>query len=269
MEKLSSPNEKGNYIHGHEESVLRSHRWRTVKNSASFVIPILRRDSTILGCGCGPGTITADFARYCPDGKVYGLDQNKDVLKQGAAKFPSLSFVRGDVTELPFDDDTFDVVFANALFEYVTDTRKGMMEMKRVCKPGGHVAIRSTDAATLYMVPSHPGLDLFKHVTAQGFLKTGAHPDVSTRMCESADQIGFNDVKLTVSSWCYSTKEEREWWGSLWIERIMEGRLGKKWMEYKLVSEDDKELMVAAFQSLKSYRVGYFSLSFTELLAQK
>lgn len=269
MEVHSSPEKRTNYIYGHEESVLRSHRWRTVQNSASFLIPVLRRDSTILDCGCGPGTITADFATYCPDGKVYGVDQNAEVLAEAAANYPSISFKQGDVTKLPFNDDTFDVVFAHALFEYVTDTTKAMTEMKRVCKTGGHVAIRSGDVAAYRMVPSHPGMDLFKKVTAQAFLNTGGNPDVSTRLCEDADKIGFSDIKLSVSSWCFSTVKEREWWSRLWIDRITEGRLGRKWTEYKLVSEDDKKLIVDAFQGLKSYRVGYFDLPGTELLAQK
>ena len=47
------------YTHGHHESVLRSHRWRTVENSAAYLRAAPRRRRTVLDVGCGPGTITA------------------------------------------------------------------------------------------------------------------------------------------------------------------------------------------------------------------
>lgn len=50
------------YTHGHHESVLRSHRWRTAENSAAYLLPHLDSDTVLLDVGAGPGTITADFA---------------------------------------------------------------------------------------------------------------------------------------------------------------------------------------------------------------
>ena len=50
------------YTHGHHESVLRSHRWRTAENSAAYLLPHLGPARTLLDVGCGPGTITADLA---------------------------------------------------------------------------------------------------------------------------------------------------------------------------------------------------------------
>jgi 2-polyprenyl-3-methyl-5-hydroxy-6-metoxy-1,4-benzoquinol methylase len=50
------------YTHGHHESVLRSHRWRTAENSSAYLLPHLRADMAVLDVGAGPGTITADLA---------------------------------------------------------------------------------------------------------------------------------------------------------------------------------------------------------------
>ena len=50
------------YTHGHHESVLRSHRWRTAENSAGYLLPLLRPGMRLLDVGCGPGTITMDLA---------------------------------------------------------------------------------------------------------------------------------------------------------------------------------------------------------------
>src|SRR5262245_25345231 len=48
------------YTHGHHESVLRSHRWRTIENSAAYLLPYLSPGLDVLDVGCGPGTITID-----------------------------------------------------------------------------------------------------------------------------------------------------------------------------------------------------------------
>ena len=43
------------YTHGHQEAVLRSHRWRTAENSAAYLVPHLRPGYRLLDVGCGPG----------------------------------------------------------------------------------------------------------------------------------------------------------------------------------------------------------------------
>ena len=51
------------YTHGHGEPVLRSHTWRTVENSAAYLLPHLRTGMRLLDVGSGAGTITAGLAR--------------------------------------------------------------------------------------------------------------------------------------------------------------------------------------------------------------
>ena len=61
------------YTHGHHESVLRSHRWRTLENSAAYLLPHLSPDFQVLDVGCGPGTITADLASRVTPGPSIAL----------------------------------------------------------------------------------------------------------------------------------------------------------------------------------------------------
>src|SRR5512140_847483 len=70
------------YTHGHHESVLRSHRWRTAENSAAYLLPQLKPHMRILDVGCGPGTITAGLAGYVPRGHVTGIDAAPDIVEQ-------------------------------------------------------------------------------------------------------------------------------------------------------------------------------------------
>ena len=69
------------YALGHHESVLRSHRWRTAANSAAYLLPHLTPGARVLDVGCGPGTVTTDFARLVGrDGLVLGIDTSAEVI---------------------------------------------------------------------------------------------------------------------------------------------------------------------------------------------
>ena len=118
------------YLHGHHDSVLRSHRWRTAENSAGYLLPRLPADARVLDVGCGPGTITADLAARVPDGQVTGIDAAGDVLalarqeaeRRGQA---NVRFDVGDVYDLGFDDGTFDVVHAHQVLQHLSDPGRG------------------------------------------------------------------------------------------------------------------------------------------------
>ena len=72
------------YIHGHSDSVLRSHRWRTADNSAAYLLPHLADGQRLLDVGCGPGTLTVDLAgRVGPTGAVVGVDLSAAVVAGG------------------------------------------------------------------------------------------------------------------------------------------------------------------------------------------
>ncbi|GAA4056539.1 hypothetical protein GCM10022233_30740 [Streptomyces shaanxiensis] len=79
---MSKPRETAVYTHGHHESVLRSHTWRTAANSAAYLLGSLQPHMRILDVGCGPGTITADLAALVPDGHVTGVDRAPGILEQ-------------------------------------------------------------------------------------------------------------------------------------------------------------------------------------------
>src|SRR6186997_267804 len=104
------------YTHGHHESVLRSHKWRTVDNSAAYLAPFLTPGITVLDVGCGPGTITADIGRRVAPGRVIGIDASAAVIEDargGAGAGPNVEFVVGDLYAVEADDATFDVVHAH------------------------------------------------------------------------------------------------------------------------------------------------------------
>src|SRR4051812_9608465 len=116
------------YTHGHHETVLRSHRWRTVANSAAYLLPHLRPTDRLLDVGCGPATITAELAGIV--GEVVGLEATPEAVS--LAQSADVECVLGDVHALPFEDGSFDVVHAHQVLQHVADPVQALREMARV-----------------------------------------------------------------------------------------------------------------------------------------
>src|SRR6266700_7750300 len=136
------------YTHGHHESVLRSHRWRTAENSAAYLLPHLALDAKILDVGCGPGTITADLADRVPRGQVTGMGAAQEIVEQArtaAGDRRNLEFATADIYALDYPDGGFDVVHAHQVLQHLGNPVRALREMRRVARQGGLVAVREAD----------------------------------------------------------------------------------------------------------------------------
>ncbi|MFD5425163.1 methyltransferase domain-containing protein [Streptomyces sp. NPDC127084] len=212
------------YTHGHHESVLRSHRSRTAANSAAYLVPELRPGLDILDVGCGPGTITADLALLVAPGAVAAVDSEPGILDAARAVASergrdNITFAVADVHALDFPDDSFDVVHAHQVLQHVADPVLALTEMRRVCRPGGLVAVRDSDYGSFSWYPEVPGLDHWLELYHRVARANGGEPDAGRRLYTWARAAGFTDITATAAAWCFVTPEERAWWSGLWADR--------------------------------------------------
>ncbi|WP_330333503.1 class I SAM-dependent methyltransferase [Streptomyces sp. NBC_00536] len=212
------------YTHGHHESVLRSHRWRTAANSAAYLTGALRPGMDLLDVGCGPGTITADLAELVAPGRVTAVDAAADVVdraRQYAEErgLHGIEFATADVHALDFPDDSFDVVHAHQVLQHVGDPVRALREMRRVCRPGGIVAVRDADYAAMTWFPQVPGLDDWQDLYRRVARANGGEPDAGRRLLSWAKAAGFGEITATATAWCYATPDEVAWWSGLWADR--------------------------------------------------
>ena len=177
----------GTYTHGHHESVLRSHRWRTAENSAAYLVPYLEAGGSVLDVGCGPGTITIDLARRVAPGQVVGIDAVIEPLEMArsdavAAHVDNVTFQVADAYALPFDEASFDVVHAHQVLQHLTDPVAALREMGRVCRPDGIVAARDSDYAAMAWHPGDPRLDRWRRIYDEVARANGGEPDAGRRL---------------------------------------------------------------------------------------
>jgi ubiquinone/menaquinone biosynthesis C-methylase UbiE len=261
------------YTHGHHESVLRSHRWRTAANSAAYLLPQLRPGMTLLDVGCGPGTITCDLARTVAPGRVVGIDRSAQVIDEArsaaaAGGSPTVEFEVGDLFALAYEDATFDVVHAHQVLQHVGDPVAALNEMRRVCRPGGLVAVRDSDYPAMRYYPDDAALA--RAFAAYGAVTqaNGAHWDAGRQLLAWANRAGFTEVVPSASTWCFATPEEREWWGDLWAERFTRSLLAEQLTAYGIATPEDLAAFGTAWRRWAESPDGWFAVLHGEVLCR-
>ena len=93
-----------------------------------------------LDAGCGTGALAFALAPNALE--VVGVDTRADYLEAGRVAAPdNVSFVEGDVTELPFDYASFDLACCHRVLHHVRRPELAVSELARVTRPGGRIFI--------------------------------------------------------------------------------------------------------------------------------
>ncbi len=268
---MSSPADT--YTHGHHDSVLRSHRWRTAENSAGYLLAHLRPGQRLVDLGCGPGTITIDLARRVAPGEVVGVDREEQPLhpaRRAASDqgVDNVRFVTGDAYRLEYPDASFDVVHAHQLLQHLSDPVAALIEMRRVCKPGGYLAVRDGDYQSMTWYPPDPRLDRWLELYRQVARSNGGEPDAGRMLVSWARAAGCRHVTTSASAWCYATVEDRAWWGGLWSERVTRSDLADQAVSRGFASRQELDELAAAWLDWAGQDDGWFAVLAGEVLEQ-
>lgn len=87
-----------------------------------------KSNDKILDVGCGTGFVSD----LNPNLDIVGIDISDGMLAQNKHKW-----VKAPAEEIPFEDNTFDIVLCRSLLHHLEDPSVGLREMRRVLKPGG------------------------------------------------------------------------------------------------------------------------------------
>jgi ubiquinone/menaquinone biosynthesis C-methylase UbiE len=102
------------------------------------------KGKSVLEVGVGAGT---DFLQWVRAGaKAYGIDLTEEAIEHVKHRLSlygleAMGYAVADSENLPFDDNTFDLVYSWGVIHHTPDTKKAVKEIIRVCKPGGKIKI--------------------------------------------------------------------------------------------------------------------------------
>ncbi|MBF0555002.1 MAG: methyltransferase domain-containing protein [Nitrospirae bacterium] len=113
---------------------------------------------TIIDLGCGPGTIACSVARNYPDSTIYAIDNSKTKIDEiqkniNSYKLNNIYGMLSDAYSLPFNENTFDIVYCRFLLEYLDNPNEILKEMFIVTKTNGTVLIQDLDGQLLWHYP--------------------------------------------------------------------------------------------------------------------
>ena len=187
-------------------SYLHTNQYQTIIKFLKEIDP-----TTVLDCGCGEGVLSILMAR---EGyKVSAVDISKPNIKVAKQKAKEMGvdveFIIGDAENVPFADDSFDVVVSSHVLEHLPDMNKGLQEIKRL-----------SDTAVI-AVPTCLGLSSISVLGgASPWRLSMKTPLFFKGLAKLLDSLGKDGVMDT----CYQGKEEfpHPWFFPKKFEEILE-----------------------------------------------
>ncbi len=272
----AAPGSAGNdYALGYGEDIVQKINQRSVGREGSFVLPSLRQGMSLLDAGCGPGSITLGLARLLAPGAVTGIDIDAGQVAQaqGSAREMGIENARfqvADVYHLPFEDQSFDAVFCHTVFRHLADPGGAMVELFRVCKPGGVIGVRDGLGMFDHLASIRIGgapMPFSEIVSAVSAVGPGM-PDIGVRLKGLLRAAGFGRIKPTTYNEVYHEPVDLMMVEG-WFRSILNGTLGQRAVEAGVVSRAELTELLAKMQGWPGDPDAISIVSWIEYLAWK
>jgi trans-aconitate 2-methyltransferase len=115
----------------------------------------LQQLRAIADLGCGPGNSTELLLERYPRANVTGVDSSQAMLRQARERLPQCSFIESDISAW-MPEEPVDLLFANAVFQWVPDHRQAMLRLAALLPEGGVLAAQMPDNTR---EPSHVAME--------------------------------------------------------------------------------------------------------------
>lgn len=166
----------------------------------------------VLDVGCGSGVITRELAKQAYPAQVVGLDASTDLLERGKDAYTesirrredhpnreNVTFQEGNVYDIPFPDDSFDVVYARLLFQHLENPLEALSSIWRVLKPGGCVCILDVDKDWSSLYPEPKTSAAIDKAIVEKQLAQGGDPWVGRKLGYYLSSSHFTQVRTTIT----------------------------------------------------------------------
>jgi SAM-dependent methyltransferase len=228
----------------------------------------------LLDVGCGPGTISVDLGRFVAPGRVIGIDRSDEVI--GIARsfaqeegVGNVQFQTGDVYDLDFAKETFDVVYAHQVLQHLSDPVAALKEMHRVLNVNGVLGVRDADYGGFFWSPNDDRLDKWLTLYHQVARNNSAEPDAGRHLASWVRDAGFRDCEVTSSNWIYESVQDRLWWGGLWADRVRHSDFSTQALSNGFADQKLLDDIASAFLEWANDDRGIFVIVNIEVLARK
>jgi SAM-dependent methyltransferase len=152
---------------------------------SKFLEPHLPHVKSVLSVGCGPGVFLRELAENHPEIEVVGVDISPARVRGAEERLHGLRNAHasvGNAQSLPFEPNSFDLVFSRFLLEYLPDKARAVREMARVCSPGGKLLLQDLDGQLVWHYPEDAQLQDATEKILSHLAETGFDPYVGRKL---------------------------------------------------------------------------------------
>ena len=205
------------YTMGYSDEFRQLLNRRSANTHAAHLLPHLKPGMRVLDFGCGPGTISVGLAKAVEPGELHGIDMEESQVEMAGAAaaaggHDNAIFHVGDVTDLPFEDDSFDVAHCHTVLNHVPATQTALAEVKRVLKPGGIISSRELITASSFADPDFATWDAAFSTFGELLGTNGGHAQMGKELKGAFREAGFSVIQSTASFETFGTTEDVEFY---------------------------------------------------------
>ena len=262
------------YTMGFSEEMLESLRRYTAEASAAYLLPYLRPGLRVLDFGCGPGNISVGLAKAAAPGELHGVDMEESQIELARAVAAAYGrdntiFHAGNVTNMPFEDDFFDVAHRHNVLMHIPDTGAVLAEVKRVLKPGGIIGCREMIRGSCFTHPDFGVIgkawDMFQDLLQAD----DGHPQMGKELKGHALASGFENVRMINSFTIYSAPADVAFIYGFATQWFLSPEITEAAIKYGAATPDLCAQVGAAYDRWKEHPGALCALAFGNLVANK
>jgi ubiquinone/menaquinone biosynthesis C-methylase UbiE len=124
------------------------------------------KPESILDVGAGEGFTLEMFRKQNVGKRLEGIEYMDDALKLAKKFHPEVTIKKGNIYELPYKANSFDLVICTEVLEHLDDPKAALLELKRVAKK-----------YLIISVPNEPIFTIQRILRGKNVMKLGAHPE--------------------------------------------------------------------------------------------
>lgn len=140
----------------------------------------------LLDAGCGTGAMLDLFKKDIPGKNYTGIDLSEKMIAVAKRKkLDGVRFVSGDCENLPFEENSFDVVTCSMSFHHYPNPEKFFESLNRVLRPGGRLILRdmATKSNALMWFFNHIEIPMINKIVRKGDVHVYTKEDIQ-RLCD-------------------------------------------------------------------------------------
>lgn len=275
--QTKSPKKASGYLHGytaveqdrlyHQARFLEDHVFDKVDFSAA---------KNIIEIGCGVGAQTEILRERFPKLKITGIDFSEAQIKRATKQLSSsiksghVKLVRGDATNLPFADDSFDGCFITWFLEHVADPICILKEANRTMKHGAVIFCNEVLNNSFFVHPYSPATLQYWFAFNDHQWNLKGDPYVGAKLGNYLQAAGFGNISTEFSYWHLDNRQPKlrgrffDYWSNLLLSGAPELEKSGK-VTNKLITEMTKELKLLRNDPDSAFFLGFMKARATVL----